>query len=86
MAFHPGLKEVTVLCQEVRLSWWKELSEGFWQRGPGVRVTADFVSLQPFASYQQRRGDNLRGLSPQTTAGDGFKWESEPQEAAVNLC
>lgn len=87
MALHPWLKEATVLCEEVRLSWWKELSEGFRQRDPGVRVTADFVHLQPFAFYgRARRGDNLGGLSPQTRPSDGLRWERELQEAAVNLC
>ena len=72
MARHPWLKEMTVLCEEGKLSWWKELSEGFQQRDPGVRVTADFVHLQPFASYgRARRGDHLGGLSPQTRPSDG---------------
>lgn len=43
------LKEVTFLCQEGRLSRWRELSEGFRERNPGVRVTVSFVGLQPFA-------------------------------------
>ena len=86
MARHPWLKEMTVLCEEGKLSWWKELSEGFQQRDPGVRVTADFVHLQPFAFHgRQEEGTVREACSPQT-AGDGLRWESEPQEAAVNLC